>query len=106
MAESLLAMNGCACLSLGVQTPLPDIVMAVSAHTFDIVALSCSPCMGTVQLVEGLADLRRLLPPEVELWTGGSHPALVRRAPPDVRVLHYLTDIEPAVSDWRRHRSP
>lgn len=106
MAESLMALHGCACLSLGLQMPLPDIAMAVRRHGFDIVALSCSPCMGAVQLTEGLADLRRQLPAEVELWVGGSHPSLVRRAPPDVRVLSHLTDIEPAVVEWRQNRMP
>lgn len=102
MAESLLALHGGACLSLGLQTPLADIVLAARAHAADIVALSCSPCMGGVQLVDGLSDLRRLLPSAVELWAGGSHPVLARRAPQDVHVLRHLTDIEPALTDWRR----
>jgi methylmalonyl-CoA mutase cobalamin-binding subunit len=102
MAESLMALHGCACLSLGVQTPLPDIARAASMHAADIVALSCSPCMGATQLVEGLADLRRQLPAGIELWAGGSNPALARRAPANVRVLRHLTDIEPALSEWRR----
>lgn len=32
MAETFLTLQGCNCLSLGVQTPVPDIARAVSAH--------------------------------------------------------------------------
>ncbi|RPH68178.1 MAG: MerR family transcriptional regulator, partial [Burkholderiales bacterium] len=36
MAEALLALEGCRCLSLGVQTPIRDIALAAEAHGADI----------------------------------------------------------------------
>jgi DNA-binding transcriptional MerR regulator/methylmalonyl-CoA mutase cobalamin-binding subunit len=105
MAESLLALSGCACLPLGLQTPPAEIALATTAHAADIVALSCAPGMSAAQVWGGLADVRRLLPATVELWVGGTHPALTKRALPAVRVLRDLAEIAPAVSAWRQ-RNP
>lgn len=101
MAEALLALYGCACVSLGVQTPLPDIVMAARAHAADIVALSFSPCMNGTQVIEGLAELQNSLPAGIDVWAGGSHPVMSRRTLPGVVVLRQLTEIESAVDGWR-----
>ncbi|MBC7938917.1 MAG: MerR family transcriptional regulator, partial [Chitinophagaceae bacterium] len=38
MAEAMLVLEGCLCVSLGVQTPLWDTVLAAAAHRADIVA--------------------------------------------------------------------
>ena len=42
MAEALMTVEACRCLSLGVQTPIDDIVAASRAHRIDVVALSFS----------------------------------------------------------------
>ena len=44
MVEVMLALEGAHCISLGVQTPLADIVDAVESQHADIVALSFSGC--------------------------------------------------------------
>lgn len=107
MAQSLFALYGCSCTSLGVQTPLPDIVMAARAHRVDVVALSFSPCMSGTQIVEGLSELRSALPADIEIWAGGSHPALGRRALPGIVIFRRLEDIEPAVEQWQAlHAAP
>ena len=52
-----------------------------------------------------LAELRDRLPRAVELWAGGSNPALRKRLPEGVRVTAALTDLAHSVHDWReRHR--
>jgi MerR family transcriptional regulator, light-induced transcriptional regulator len=106
MVECLLALEGCRCLSLGTQTPLPDIVKAVEAHRVDIVALSFSLSVNANQVNDGLQELRQLLPPSVEIWAGGRNPALRRRGSQGVTVLGALDQIPGQVRDWRQlHRA-
>jgi len=105
MAETLLRLESCPCVSLGVQTPVLDIVRAAEAHQADIVAIGLSSAMGPQQVVDALADLRGLLPPGLELWAGGSAPVLQRRPVAGVRVLRQLHDIAPAVRAWRETRA-
>ena len=101
MAEALLALEGCCCLSLGVQTPVGDIARAAVAQRADIVALSFSARMKPNQVLDGLADLRAMLAVPTGLWAGGRCPVLWRRPPAGVTVLADLDDIRPAVADWR-----
>lgn len=101
MAESMFALEGARCLSLGVQTPIWDIVLAATTQHTDIVALSFSACLNPNQVVEGLSDLRAKLPKSMQIWAGGSCPALQRRPVRDVRVLASLNAIQPALAEWR-----
>jgi len=105
MAETLLRLESCPCVSLGVQTPVLDIVRAAEAHQADIVAIGLSSAMGPQQVIDALSDLRGLLPPGLELWAGGSAPVLQRRPVAGVRVLRQLHDIAPAVRAWRETRA-
>jgi methylmalonyl-CoA mutase cobalamin-binding subunit len=106
MAETLLRLEACPCISLGVQTPVLDIVRAAQAHQVDIVAIGLSSAMGPQQVVDALGDLRGLLPASVEIWAGGSATVLQRRPVAGVRVLQSLEDVAPAVRAWREHRAP
>ena len=101
MAEALLALEGCACQSLGVQTPLSDIVLASAAQRADIVALSFSGYMTAQQVNDGLQQLRNSLPASVTLWAGGAALAQRKRAPGAVQVITDLADIASAVAHWR-----
>ena len=101
MAETLFRLEGCACVSLGVQTPLLDIVRAAQAHQAQIVALGFSGILGAQQVVDGLTDLRARLPAHIELWAGGSAAVLARRPVPGVRVVQALDTIAPEVKRWR-----
>lgn len=101
MAEALLALEGCCCLSLGVQTPVGDIAQAAVSQRADIVALSFSARMKPNQVLDGLADLRAMLALPTRLWAGGRCPVLWRRPPAGVTVLADLGDIRPALADWR-----
>ena len=102
MAEALLVLEGCACLSLGVQTPLAEIPSAAAAHRADVVALSFSTMLSPKAVIESLQALRATLPPAVRLWAGGSAPALRRRAVQGVLVLPSLQAIAPQVQQLRR----
>lgn len=101
MAETLFRLEGCACVSLGVQTPLLDIVRAAQAHQAQIVALGFSGILGAQQVVDGLTDLRARLPGPIELWAGGSAAVLARRPVPGVRVVQALDTIATEVKRWR-----
>jgi len=102
MAEAFFALEGCGCISLGVQTPVPDIVRAAALKKADIVALSFSDAVNANQAGEGVAQLRALLPATTELWIGGSCPLPERRLQAGVERLRLLTDIGPALVRWRK----
>jgi methanogenic corrinoid protein MtbC1 len=71
MAESLFALEGANCISLGTQTPLQEIQRAAAAHRADIVALSFSLAFPIRQIAPLLNQLRAMLPLSTELWAGG-----------------------------------
>ncbi len=102
MAEAMLALEGCRCISLGVQTPLLDVALASKAQRVDIVALSFSAAVNPNQALADLNELRQRLASEIELWAGGGCQLLHRRPPTGVTVLRTLEEIAPAVQRWRQ----
>jgi methanogenic corrinoid protein MtbC1 len=104
MAEAVLALEGCHCVSLGVQTPIWDIVRAATVLHCDVVALSYTGCVNPNQVIEGLVELRSKLPAQVAVWVGGSAPVLHRRAIEGVRVIPTLADVAPLLADWHARR--
>ena len=100
MAETMLSLEGCECVSLGAQTPVPEIVRAAQANRAQIVGLSFSPGGNTPQLLQSLQELRAQLPAATQLWAGGSHPALRRRLPPGVIAVDRLDQIPTLLSAW------
>ena len=105
MVEALLALEGCRCFSLGVQTPVWDIVLAAQAQDIDLVVLSFSPVMNPTLVVDGLTELRAKLPKSVEIWAGGRCPVLSRRAPDGIRVVTEFAELTKSVVDWRHRHS-
>lgn len=100
MAQALLSLDGATCVSLGVCTPLWDIVLASAAQRIDVVALSFSGCMNPNQVVDGLTELRAKLPAAVEVWAGGAAPALHRRPVAGVRAIAAIGQIHDEVRRW------
>jgi MerR family transcriptional regulator, light-induced transcriptional regulator len=100
MSEAIFTLEGAHCISLGVQTPIMEIVQAAKAQAADVVALSFSASVRSAHVLEALADLRVELPPAVEIWAGGRSSVLHRRPPASVRVLE-LDNIRDALIDWR-----
>ena len=101
MTESLLSLQGCRCLSLGVQTPLWDAVLAARAHRADVLALSFSSALNAAQVVDSLAELREMLPATIGIWAGGDSPALRRHRLEGIEVLAGLHEIAPQLARWR-----
>ena len=101
MAEALLAAEGAQCFSLGVQTPVWDLVLAADAYRADVVALSFTGCMNPNQVLQGLHELRAKLPRQVELWAGGSAPVLHRRPVPGVISINLIQALPDQLQRWR-----
>lgn len=101
MAQTMLALEGCPCLSLGVQVPIADLVAAGRTWRADIVALSATGCMKRSLLLDSLAQLRAQLPPATALWVGGAAPALHRHSPEGVIRVSTLDAIGDALQPWR-----
>ncbi len=105
MAEALLTLEACRCVSLGTQTPLADIVAAAQAHRVDVVALSFSQSLPAAQAVPALSELRASLPGTVQIWAGGGSAALRGLRIAGIRVMSRLVEISEAVADWRTDSS-
>ena len=102
MAQAMFALDGCHCISLGLQTPVWDTVLAARAYRADIVALSFTGCMNPNQIVDGLTELATKLPPAVQVWAGGSAPVLHRRSVPRVRALAGFDALAGELQRWRQ----
>jgi len=101
MAEAMLAVEGAACIPLGVQTPLWDIVLAAQAYRADIVAIGFTGSVNPNQILDGLRELRAKLPPSTALWAGGSLPLLQRRAVDGVDAIPTLEALATVLRAWR-----
>jgi MerR family transcriptional regulator, light-induced transcriptional regulator len=104
MAEAMLCLEGCRCISLGTQTPIWDIVLAATAHRADIVALSFTAVQNPHLVLSGLEELRQKLPRAVALWVGGSGPVMSRKPLDGVMLLTELSSLGSAVAHWRARR--
>lgn len=100
MAHAFFAMEGAQCLSLGIQTPIADIINAVEAHRIDVVGLSCAVNPSRLPHAQ-LAALRKKLSRQVELWVGGTAALLDPHVLVGIQRITSLTEIPMAVSRWR-----
>ena len=101
MAEAVFALEGACSVSLGVQTPLWDIVLASAAYRADIVAISFSGSMNPNLVVDGLVELRHKLPAATRLWAGGGAPVLHRRRVDGVEPMSSLEEVPAALQGLR-----
>ena len=104
MAEVLLVLAGARCVSLGVQTPLWNILLAAKALRSDVIALGFTGCIPPNQIVDSLVELRAECPSTVDIWAGGMAPVLHRRNMPGVATLSSLDEIPARVQSWRESR--
>lgn len=93
MAQTMLAHEGCPCVSLGVRLPIEQIVAGTRAYGADLVGLSFTASQNPSHVLRGLEELRGLLPVSVRIWAGGNSPALRTRAIPGVRAVADVRDI-------------
>lgn len=105
MAEALLLLEGCRCVSLGAQTPIWDTVLAATALRVDIVAIAFTSVLTPAAVVQGLTELRSKLPDSVDVWAGGAAPVLHRRPTPGVTAVGSLAQIGDEVRRWKAKRA-
>lgn len=105
MAECFFAMEACERVSLGVCTPIPDIVVAARQLEVDIVALSFSSRATRREVSDSLVQLLEQLSPGVEVWAGGAAVAAHRKGLPEAAyTLCRASDVGLQVAQWRsRH---
>ena len=103
MAEATLVPEGATCVSLGAQTPLQDIHSIVLGGRFEVVALSFSAAFPVRQAISGLNELRKVLPPEVEIWCGGSALIGKQKRLPGIVVIEDLEACLAALRNWREN---
>ncbi|MEZ5664358.1 MAG: MerR family transcriptional regulator [Burkholderiaceae bacterium] len=101
MVEALLVLEGCACVSLGTQTPATDIVQASDAHHADVVALSFSNVHKAATVHASLRELRNRLPASTALWVGGACTALYQWPLTGISAVQHLSGLQPLVAQWR-----
>lgn len=101
MVEALLALAGAHCMSLGVQTPIGEMLAAVEQQQADVLALSFSEAMNPRHAMDSLQELRQRLPPGVELWCGGGCALFAQATTLPAQVLD-LTQISGMVAAWRQ----
>jgi methanogenic corrinoid protein MtbC1 len=101
MAQALLALEGCRCISLGVGLPVAELVAAAASFDADIVGLSFAASHSPSLAMRGLEQLRGELPARVAIWAGGSCPAIGRRKIVGVRTMRDIAEVPAAVADWR-----
>lgn len=101
MVEALLALESCACVSLGTQTPVTDIVQAAQAHCADVVALSFSNAHKAAEVRTNLRELRTRLPAATALWVGGACAGLYQWPLPGISAIRHLSGLQPLVAQWR-----
>jgi MerR family transcriptional regulator, light-induced transcriptional regulator len=101
MVEAILAPEGAHCISLGTQTPIPEIAAAAAAYKTDAVVLSFSAAYSSKQAFAGLQTLRAQLPQRVSIWVGGELMRRMRRDIPGVTTIGSLGDMLIALRRWR-----
>lgn len=106
MVEAMLVPEGVQCISLGTQTPLEEIRRAMLAHKVHVLAVSFSAAFPLRQAVDGLASLRRQVPPQVGIWAGGEMTRRIRTTLAGVTVLPDLAAAVNALRSWRAHQTP
>lgn len=91
MAQSLLALQGCPVVLLGVGMPVQEVAAAARSSGAAVVGLSYNATRQPRDLLHGVRELRGLLDPTVRLWVGASSAELAESLRTDgVRVMPAL----------------
>ncbi|MEW5789475.1 MAG: MerR family transcriptional regulator [Pseudomonadota bacterium] len=91
MVEALLRAEDARCINLGVDTPIPEILLAVERHGARVLALSFSRAFPRRRIGPQLTALREQLPAGCQIWAGGGGMAHCKPLP-GIQVCHELPD--------------
>jgi len=87
MIEAVLAEQGARTISIGSDIPLNNLKLAAISCKADVVALSFSFAYPARDVLPTLLHLRRLLPPQIQIWAGGAGLSGIRKQPKGVRII-------------------
>jgi MerR family transcriptional regulator, light-induced transcriptional regulator len=101
LLEALLAAEGAACVPLGTEAPMDEIMSAAQAQDVDVVALSFSASFGDKTAASALGELRARLRQDILLWAGGCAVERMRKPVPGVELFRSLEEVGQRVRDWQ-----
>jgi methanogenic corrinoid protein MtbC1 len=101
MVAALASLETAYCLSLGTQTPLQDIRGAVEVLAIDVVGLSFSASFPARAVSSALAQVREMLPDNVEVWVGGEGAVRSARPGDGIVVVDSLSKVPVRIAAWR-----
>ncbi len=101
MVEALLAVEDAYPLLLGPQTPIDEIVRAARIKQVDAVCLSFSTAYSPALALQGLRDLRQMLPVDIELWAGGYGVKLIRKPIEGVCLTPEFKNFYDCLAAWK-----
>ena len=87
MLQVYLSLQGGCCISLGPQTPVEQIALAVRQLRIDILCLSISSCFPQRKVISLLKEIRSSLPEQTVFWAGGAGVAVLKSSPRGVKLL-------------------
>ncbi len=99
MVACTLSLEGAEVLSLGVQTPLEEIVRGAVENKCAIVGVSCSEYLRRRTVASQLVRLRSMLPENIALWAGGSGLRNITLLQENIRIFSDLSQISAALQD-------
>ena len=102
MVEAVMAEAGAYIVNVGTDIPLNSLKLATIECKADVVALTFSFSYPLRDVVPTLAHLRRLLPPQTQIWAGGAGLSQVKRVPQGVRVMTHFDQAITALGDLVR----
>lgn len=102
MLETVLSLKGAGCLSLGAQSPLPEIALAAQEYDAQIVGLSLSASFPKRKIFPLLKVLRASLPADIQIWAGGAGTAGMDKVPRGTAVLQTLEQAAEALDKYRQ----
>lgn len=105
MAEAMFHQAGARCLNLGVDVPIPEIVLAVRHHRASALALSFSVAYPRRRIAPQIDALREQLPPDCRIWAGGRMTARLRIRP-GVRYCPELVDAPGLLAELKVSERP
>jgi methanogenic corrinoid protein MtbC1 len=101
MAQAWLITEGAQCISLGVKTPVGEVIRSAAALEVDIVGLSFSEAVKFAEAVESLTVLRAALEPNVAIWAGGRLWEDCEHRLPGIEMIPTLGEVSTALTRWR-----
>jgi methylmalonyl-CoA mutase cobalamin-binding subunit len=97
MLEAFLSIEGAYCISLGAQSPLPEIISAAADFDVDVVALSFSVSFPKKKIPSLLKEIRLELPSGIQLWAGGGGVRTIDRTPRGTAMFSDFSEVQRAL---------